>query len=66
MQIAQENKMLNTKIQQQVSLINELLLKAAEENLVVKISTPSNTIGRDGVLGCVYYNEIEINLLVRL
>ncbi|MBA0883668.1 hypothetical protein [Flavobacterium undicola] len=57
---------LKTKIQQQVILINELLLKACEEDLLVKISTPSKTIGRDGDLESKYYNEIEINLLVSL
>ena len=57
---------LNAEIQQQLFLLNKLLLKACEENLVVKISTPFNTIGKDGNLDCKYYNEIKINLFVLL
>jgi|JI61114C2RNA_FD_contig_31_6793982_length_451_multi_2_in_0_out_0_2 hypothetical protein len=64
--ISESKSELNNKIQQHVLLINQLLSKACEENLVVKISTPSKTIGRDGHLECTYYNEIKINLLFPL
>lgn len=64
--ISESKSKLNAKIQQHVFLINKLLLKSCEENLVVKISTPSNTIGKDGHLACKYYNEIKINLAVSL
>lgn len=64
--ISESQLKLNNQIQEQVILINNLLLKAKELNLKVKINTPSKTIGLDGALETSYYNEIEINLFVLL
>ena len=64
--ISESQLKLNNQIQEQVILINNLLLKAKELNLKVKINTPSKTIGLDGDLETSYYNEIEINLFVLL
>lgn len=64
--ISESQLKLNNQIQEQVILINNLLLKAKEENLKVEIKTPSKTIGLDGALETSYYNEIKINLFVLL
>ena len=64
--ISESQLKLNNQIQEQVILINNLLLKAKELNLKVKINTPSKTIGLDGALETSYYNEIKINLFVLL
>ena len=64
--ISESQLKLNNQIQEQVILINNLLLKAKEENLKVEITTPSKTIGLDGALETSYYNEIKINLFVLL
>jgi hypothetical protein len=64
--ISESQLKLNNQIQEQVILINNLLLKAKEENLKVEIKTPSKTIGLDGALESSYYNEIKINLFVLL
>ena len=57
---------LNNKIQEQVLLLNDLLSKCCEEKLLVDITTPGSTIGKDGHANCLYYNKIKINLFVRI
>ena len=54
---------LKTKIQESLTVLNLLLRKAEQENLVVEISNRSATIGKDGCKDCKYYSEIDINLL---